>query len=98
HVFSRPMGSPVALDLAERRQLVGSLFIRKGRLELLLPGGVGRKCNPGPGLAGRVDLEQLLGDVLDHLARAPSRARPVTGAEPVERGLFLSAEEFLDAV
>jgi hypothetical protein len=80
------------------RQLVGGLFIRKGRLELLLPGGVRRERDARPGFARRVDLEQLLGDVLNHLARAPSRARPITSAEPVQRRLVLTAEKFLDAV
>jgi hypothetical protein len=92
------IGFHVGLDLRKRRQLVRRLFVRKGRLELLLPGRVGRERDPGPGLAGRVDLEQLLGHVLDHLACAPSRARPITGAEPVQRGLVLTAQEFLDAV
>ena len=51
----RPVGLHVRLDLRQRRDLVGSLFIRKGRLELLLPGGVGRESDTRPGLSQRID-------------------------------------------
>ena len=46
----------VGLDLRQRRDLVRGLLIGKGRLELLLPCGVRRERDTGPGLAHRVDL------------------------------------------
>ena len=57
----RPVRLHVRLDLGERGDLVRRLFIRKGRLELLLPCGVRREGDAGPRLAHGVDLQQVLG-------------------------------------
>src|SRR6266567_2084242 len=48
--------------------------------------------------AHRVDLEQLLCHVLDDLACAPTRARPVGSAEAVQRRCAFAAEVLLHAV
>src|SRR5207253_45573 len=45
-----------------------------------------------------VDLQQVLGHVLDHLARASARARPVRSAEAVKRRSTLAAEVLLHTV
>ena len=94
----RTIGLHVGLDFCQRGDLVGSLFKRKGRFELLLPGSVGRESNARPGLSQRIHLEQLVSDVLDHFSRAPSRACPITCAQPVKRRLPLASKIFLDAV
>ena len=47
----RPRGLHVALDVVDRRELVGRFLVRKRRVELALPLGVGRKRDAGPGVA-----------------------------------------------
>ena len=65
----------------------------------MLPRGVGRERDAGTRLAHGVDLQQVLCHVLHDLARAPSRARPVRGAQPVQRRSPLRpAQIFLHAV
>ncbi len=85
----------VCLDLRQRRDLVRRLFIGKGRLELLLPGRVRREGDAGARLAHRVDFQQVFGDVLDDLACAASRARPIGRTKPVESGSPLRPTQIL---
>src|SRR5713226_9197428 len=66
----RAVGLHVGLYLCEGAELIRRLLIWKGRLELLLPRGVARKGYPWSSFTQRVDLEQLLRDVLDDLSCA----------------------------
>ena len=88
----------VRLDLSQGGDLVGGLLIRKRRLELRLPGGVGSERDARPRLPQRIDFEQLVGDILHDLARPATRSGPVARPEPVERRLSFAAEIFLDAI
>ena len=61
----RPGALHVALDLGERRQLVGRFLVGEGSLELGLPVGVGRKGDAWLGLAQGLQLDHVAGQVED---------------------------------
>src|SRR5205823_4540596 len=82
----------------QRGDLVRRLFIRKCRLQLLLPRGVRGEGDAGPRLAHGVDLQEVLGDVLDDLARAPAGTGPVRGPQPVQARSAFAAQVLLHAV
>ena len=63
----RLVGLHVALHVADRGGLVGRLRVLERVLELLLPGRVLRERVPGRGRAARVELQELVRDVLDRL-------------------------------
>ncbi len=65
--------------------LVGRQLVLERVLELLLPVRVGTEGVPGRGLAGGVELEEILGHVAHGLAHARLRPLPRGAAEPVER-------------
>ena len=78
----------VGLDLVDGGELVGGLLVRERVLQLLLPRGVGAEREAGGALAGRIQLDQVLGDLVDVLAGLRLGSRPVGAAELVElRGL-----------
>ena len=91
----------VALDVGDRRALIGRQLVRKGVLELLLPVRVGGKRVAGDGLARGVELQQLLGHVAHGLLDARLGLLPRRAAEPIDRrlrraGVFLDQIEPLD--
>ena len=75
----------VRLYLVDRRELVGSLDVGERVLEFALP----RRVRPEGVSLGRharaVEPDELGGDLLDRLAGAALRLRPVGTAEPVQR-------------
>ena len=78
----------IGLDLVDGGQLVGGLLVRERVLQLLLPRGVGAERETGRALAGRIQLDQVLGDLMDVLAGLGLGGRPVGAAQFVEfRGL-----------
>ena len=82
----RPAGLHVGLHLGDRAELVERLLVREARLHLVLPrrvGGVGVAAGGGP---GGVELEQLLGQVVDGALDPLLRPDPVGPAEPAELG------------
>ena len=82
----------VALDVADRAELVGRLRELERLLELLLPRRVLREGVPRRRRAARVELQELLGDVLDGLADRRLPLRPAGAAELVEgRGRAVAA-------
>ena len=81
----------VELDLFDGRELVRRLHIGEGVFELALPRGVRAERVPGGRGTGRVQPDQLAGDLADRLARPPLRLRPVRAAESVQ-GRCLTAD------
>ena len=78
----------IGLDLVDGGQLVCGLLIRERILQLLLPRGVGAECESGRALAGRIQFDQILGDLMDVLAGLGLGGRPVGAAQLIEfRGL-----------
>ena len=78
----------IGLDLVDGGQLVGGLLVRERVLQLLLPRGVRAEREAGRALAGRIQLDQILGDLMDVLAGLGLGGRPVGAAQFVEfRGL-----------
>ena len=65
----RPVRLHVRLDFGHRRHLVRRLLERKRRLKFDLPRRIGLEGKPGFRLPDGVQLEQLVGDVLDGAAR-----------------------------
>ena len=81
----RPPRLEVSLDVGEGRALVRRQVVRERLLELALPDGVGA-AGVGPRRAPpRVELQQLLGHLLDRRADLAAPALPPRAAEPVER-------------
>ena len=76
----------IGLDLVDGGQLVGSLLVGEGILQLLLPGGVRAEGEALGALPGRVELDQALGDLVDVLAGLGLGGRPVGSAQLVEPG------------
>ena len=82
----------VALDVADRAELVGRLRELESLLELLLPRRILGEGVPRRRRAARVELQELLGDVLDGLADRCLPLRPARSAELVEgRGRAVAA-------
>ena len=79
----RPRRFHVALDVADRLELVRRLDVGEGRLELLLPRRVGREGVAVAHLARGVELEQLLGE---RRRRRGARGRVVRGPLAACRG------------
>ena len=70
----------VLLYLVDGGELVGSLVVGEGLLQLSLPGGVCGEGVTARGLACRVEFHQVGGDFLDCLAGAGLGLRPVAAA------------------
>ena len=75
----------VALNLVDGAELVGGLHVGKRVLQLALPGCVRPEREPGRGHPGRVEPDQLGGDLPDGLARPALGLGPVRPAQPVQR-------------
>ena len=75
----------VALDVGDRRLLIGRQLPLEGVLELLLPVRVGAEGMARDRLARGVELQQLLGHVAHGLLDARLRLLPRRAAELVER-------------
>ena len=91
----------VALDVGDRRLLVGRQVVLEGVLELLLPVRVRAERVAGHGLARGVELEQLLGHVAHGLLDPALDALPRRPAQPIDRrpgcaGVLLHQVEPLD--
>ena len=91
----------VALDVGDRRLLIGRQLVLEGVLEFLLPVRVGAEGVARHRLARGVELEQLLGHVAHRLLDPGLRALPRRAAEPIERrprraGVLLDQIEPLD--
>ena len=78
----------VVLDLVDGGQLVRGLHVRERILQLALPGSVRAEGEPGRGHPGRVEPDQLGGDLPDGLARPALDLGPVRPAEAVQRRRF----------
>ena len=59
----RPGRVHVALDVVDRRELVGRFLVRERGVEFALPFGIRRECDSRPGIAGRLQLDHLGGQV-----------------------------------
>ena len=87
----------VALHFLDGAELIGGLIVREGGLQLALPRRVRGERAPAPRLPERVVPEQLLGHLLDGLARFRLRLLPRGAAEPRdERGATLFGRVALD--
>ena len=75
----------VALDVGDRRHLIGRQVVFEGVLELLLPVRVGAEGVAGHGLARGVELEELLRHVAHRLLDPALGAFPGRAAQPIER-------------
>ncbi len=75
----------VRLDLGDGGQLVGRLRVGEGVLQLALPRGVRAEGVAGGRHPGRVQLDQVGGDLLDRLLGPLLGLRPVRAAQPVQR-------------
>ena len=87
----------VGLDIVDGGELVRRLLIRERVLQLLLPWRVGAEREPLGALPGRVQLHQVLGDLVHVLARLRLGCGPVGAAELVELG-GLRADVFADQI
>ena len=74
----------VRFDLVDGGQLIGGLDIVEGVLEFALPGGVRSEGVTDGGLAGRIEADELSGDLLNGLAGLRLRRLPVGAAHLVE--------------
>ena len=74
----------VAADVADGGLLVGRELVLERVVELAVPVRVGAEGVSGHRLAGRVQLQQLLGHVAHRAADPGLRLRPRRAAEPVE--------------
>ena len=74
----------VVLDLVDGAELVRRLHVRKCVLEFALPRRVRGEREPGRGHPGRVQPDQLGGDLADGLAGPALGLGPVRPAEPVQ--------------
>ena len=74
----------VVLDLVDGGELVRGLDVGEGVLQLALPRGVRPEREAGRGHPGRVQLDQLRGDLLDRLAGPALGLGPVRAAQPVQ--------------
>ena len=74
----------VALDLVDGAELVRGLHVGEGVLEFALPGRVRAEREPGRGHPGRVQPDQLGGDLPDGLARPALGLGPVRPAQAVQ--------------
>ena len=91
----------VALDVGDRRHLIGRQLVLEGRLELLLPVGVGGEAVAGYGAPCGIELQQLLGHVAHGLADAGLGPLPARAAQAIERrilapGVLLDQVELVD--
>ena len=77
----RPAASMSALTSTTARSLVGRLLVGEARLHLLLPRRVRRVGDALDARPGRVELEQLVGEVRDGLLDALLRPQPLGPAE-----------------
>jgi len=75
----------VALDLDDRRQLVGGLHVGEVVFEFALPRAVDAERVPLGGLPGRIQLDEFGGDLPDGLAGPALALVPVGSAHPVQR-------------
>ena len=80
-----PLAGQIAEHLADRLRLIGGLLEREGAGERLVLELRQRQGEARLRLAPRVQVEQLRGHVADLLGGAPPRARPLVGAELVQR-------------
>ena len=87
----------IGLDLVDGGELVGGLLIGESVLQLLLPRGVRAEREALGALAGGVQLDQVVGDLVDMLAGLGFGGRPVGAAELVELGGF-GTDVFADLV
>ena len=76
----------VRLDLVDAGELVRGLVVGEGVLELALPRRVRAEGVARRGLPGRVEPDQLAGDLAHRPAGPALRLLPVRAAEPVQRG------------
>src|SRR5438477_32096 len=77
------------------KPLVRRLLEGERGFQLGLPGRVRLEGEAGLGLPCRIELEQVVRDVLDRLLGAASGLLPGTGAEPVQGRLLLPAAQVL---
>ena len=87
----------VGFDLVDGGELVGGFLIGEGVFQLFLPWGVRAEREALGALAGGVQLDQVVGDLVDVLAGLGLGGRPVGAAELVELGGF-GTDVFADLV
>ena len=87
----------VGFDLVDGGELVGGFLIGEGVFQLFLPWGVRAEREALGALAGGVQLDQVVGDLMDVLAGLGFGGRPVGAAELVELGSF-GTDVFADLV
>ena len=81
----RPRRFHVALDVLDRLELIGRLLVDERRLELALPGRVGRERVSRARLPCRVDAKEILRHLLDGAARPRLHPLPRRAAEARDR-------------
>ena len=87
----------VGFNLVDGGELVGGFLIGEGVFQLFLPWGVRTEREALGALAGGVQLDQVVGDLVDVLAGLGLGGRPVGAAELVELGGF-GTDVFADLV
>ena len=87
----------VGFNFVDGGELVGGFLIGEGVFQLFLPWGVRAEREALGALAGGVQLDQVVGDLVDVLAGLGLGGRPVGAAELVELGC-LGADVFADLV
>ena len=87
----------VGFNFVDGGELVGGFLIGEGVFQLFLPWGVRAEREALGALAGGVQLDQVVGDLVDVLAGLGLGGRPVGAAELVEPGGF-GADVFADLV
>ena len=87
----------VGFNFVDGGELVGGFLIGEGVFQLFLPWGVRAEREALGALAGGVQLDQVVGDLVDVLAGLGLGGRPVGAAELVELGGF-GADVFADLV
>ncbi len=75
----------IGFDFIDGGELVGGLHVVEGVFKLTLPRGVRAEGVPGGGAAGRIQVDELAGDLLDRSAGFRLRLRPVRTAHLVHR-------------
>ena len=87
----------VGFNFVDGGELVGGFLIGEGVFQLFLPWGVRAEREALGALAGGVQLDQVVGDLVDVLAGLGLGGRPIGAAELVELGGF-GTDVFADLV
>ena len=81
----------VFLDRRDRRRLVGSLQVREGRCQLVVPQGVGTIGLGTDGFTRRIELDELEGHFADRSPHPPPRLLPLARAKASQEWVDASA-------